>query len=134
MKQFSEHVIAGWMAALNSDSTVVEKLDAVCWLQVNAMDRFYDEYKIQLAWLRQVPPDIPNADWSFPNLLRKLGTELHDGITAGEIRIDSASAELTARCVVEVTWIPDSIVSAIGKRAALGHARDSVLRGDATRR
>jgi AcrR family transcriptional regulator len=134
MTQFSEHVIAGWMAALNSDSTVVEKLDAVCWLQVNAMERFYDEYKIQLAWLRQVPPDIPNADWSFPSLLRKLGTELRDGIKANEIRIESPSAELTARCVVEVTWIPESIVSAIGKRAALGHARDSVLRGVATRR
>jgi AcrR family transcriptional regulator len=134
MTHFTEHVIAGWTAALSSDSTVVEKLDAVCWLQVNAMERFHDEYKIQLAWLRQVPPDIPSADWSFPSLLRTLRKELRAGLRAGDIRIESPSAELTARCVVEVTWVPESIVTAIGTKAALGHARDSVLRGVATRR
>jgi len=30
----------------------VEKLDAVAWLQINVLDRFQDEFKIQLAWLR----------------------------------------------------------------------------------
>ena len=35
------------------DSTTVEKLDALSWLNINALDQFPDEFRIQLAWLRQ---------------------------------------------------------------------------------
>ena len=66
MRSFSEKVVAGWDAALTSSATSVEKLDAVAWLQINVLDRFHDEFKIQLAWLRQSPPDTPDMAWSFP--------------------------------------------------------------------
>ncbi|HTR69404.1 MAG TPA: TetR/AcrR family transcriptional regulator [Mycobacteriales bacterium] len=133
MRDFSEKAVAGWTAALSSDATAVEKLDAVCWLQINVMERFYDEFKIQLAWLRQVPPDIPDLGWSFPALLRRLKSQLADGVRAGELTIERPTSELAARCVVEVTWIPENIVRDIGDRAAFLHARDTVLRGIATR-
>jgi AcrR family transcriptional regulator len=133
MREFSERAVAGWTAALGSDSTAVEKLDAVAWLQINVMERFYDEFKIQLAWLRQVPPDIPNLGWSFPALVRRLRTELAEGVQDGNLRLDRPGSDLTARCVVEMTWIPESIVRAIGPRGAFVHARDSVLRGIAKR-
>ena len=134
MREFSEHIIAGWTAVLGSDSTSVEKLDAIAWLQINVIDRFYDEFKIQLAWLRQVPPDVPNLGWSFPLLLKRLRAELVEGARAGDLRLDRPSADLTARCVVELTWIPDNIVGQLGKRQALLHARDTVLRGVSRRR
>ena len=133
MRSFAEKTVAGWDAVLSSDSTIVEKLDAVAWLQINVIDTFYDEFRIQLAWLRQVPPEIPRFGWSFPALLRRLKAELAEGARSGELQIDSPSAELTARCVVELTWIPHNIIRDIGKRKALNHARDTVLRGVAKR-
>ena len=67
MHSFSEKVVAGWDAALTSSATSVEKLDAVAWLQINVFDRFQDEFKIQLAWLRQSPPDTPDMACRFPH-------------------------------------------------------------------
>jgi AcrR family transcriptional regulator len=133
MRDFSEKAIAGWTAAFASESTTVEVLDAVAWLQINVMERFYDEFKIQLAWLRQVPPDVPDLGWSFPALLRRLKSELADGVRAGDIRFEKAVNDLVARCVVEVTWIPENIVRESGDRAAFVLARDTVLRGIAKR-
>ena len=60
MRSFGTKVAAGWDAALGSDATPIEKLDALAWLDINALDRFGEEFKIQLAWLRQSPPDTSN--------------------------------------------------------------------------
>jgi AcrR family transcriptional regulator len=133
MRSFSEKVMAGWNAALGSDSTSVEKLDAIAWLQINALTRFNREFKIQLAWLRQSPPDIPNPGYSFPMVLRHLKALLSDGTRSGEIRIPRPSAGMTALCVLDITWMPENIVRTAGQRAALIHARDTVLRGVAER-
>ena len=133
MNGFADKTMAGWTAALGSNSTIVEKLDAAAWLQINVMERFHDEFRIQLAWMRQVPPDMPRFGWSVPALLRQLKSELAAGAKSGEIRIDGASAELTARCVIDLTWIPENIVRDVGKRKALDIARDTLLRGVATR-
>lgn len=133
MREFADKPAAGWAAVLNSDSSTIEKLDAVAWLQINVMERFYDEFKIQLAWLRQVPPDIPSIGWSFADVMRLLKAELTEGARAGDVALDNPSTELTARCVLEMTWIPENIIRSIGKRAALVHARDTVLRGVARR-
>src|SRR5262249_1126786 len=84
--------------------------------------------RIQLAWMRQSPPDTSPA-WSFTTRLRQLKALLSAGIRSGEIRIDSPSTEMLTRCVMDVLWMPESIVRAAGKRAALLHARDTVLRG-----
>jgi len=133
MRDFSEKAVDGWSAALGSGSTAVEKLDAVAWLQINVMRRFYDEFKIQLAWMRQTPPDIPNLGWSFPALVKQVRAELAEGVRVGELRLDKPSSDLAARCVIGMTWIPENIVAEIGERAAFGHARDTVLRGIAKR-
>lgn len=133
MNGFADKTMAGWTAALGSDSTIIEKLDAAAWLQINVMERFHDEFRIQLAWMRQVPPDMPRFGWSVPALLKHLKSELAAGTKSGEIRTDGSSAELTARCVIDLTWIPENIVREIGKRKALDIARDTLLRGVATR-
>jgi AcrR family transcriptional regulator len=133
MREFSEKAIAGWTAVLGSDSTTTEKLDAACWLQINVMERFYDEFRIQLAWLRQVPPEIPSLGWSFPQLLKALRAELAAGVKAANISLDRPSTDLAARCVIEMTWIPENIVREIGPRGALQHARDTFIRGIAKR-
>ena len=128
MRSFEEKVGAGWVGVLQSDATPIEKLDALSWVDINALDRFHDEFRIQLAWMRQSPPDT-NPARSFTARLQQLEALLSEGIQSGEIRIDSPSTEMLSRCVIDVLWMPESIVRAAGKRAALIHARDTVLRG-----
>jgi hypothetical protein len=40
---------------------------------------------------------------------------------------------MLARCVIGLQWIPENILRSVGKRAALVHVRDTVLRGAAVR-
>jgi hypothetical protein len=83
--------------------------------------------------MRQSPPDTPNPGWSFTTRLRQLKRLLTQGIRSGEIRIESPSTAVLARCVLDVLWIPENILHAAGRRGALLHARDTVLRGVADR-
>lgn len=132
MRSFSEKVVTGWDAALTSKATSVQKLDAAAWLQINVLDRFQDEFKIQLAWLRQSPPDTRDMAWSFPTLLRRLKGMLREGARTGELKVEDPSTELTARSIIELTWVPEGTLRTYGKRTALLHVRDTMLRGAAT--
>lgn len=129
MQSFGEKIAAGWTNVLRTDSTPVEKLDALSWINTNALDRFGDEFRIQLAWMRQSPPDTPNPGWLYAKRLRQLKTLLSQGIKSGEIVIDSPSNEMLARCVIGVGWIPENILRELGTRASQLHVRDTSLRG-----
>ncbi len=133
MESFGRKVEAGWVAVLRSDAAPIEKLDALSWVNVNALDRFSDEFRIQLAWMRQSPPDTPNPGWLYATRLRQMKSLLSAGVQSGEISIDAPSTTMLARCVIGLQWIPENILADIGKRAALLHARDTVLRGVAVR-
>jgi AcrR family transcriptional regulator len=133
MESFGKKVEAGWVAVLRSDATPVEKLDALSWVNVNALDRFSDEFRIQLAWMRQSPPNTPNPGWLYATRLRQMKSLLSEGIRSGEISIDAPSTTMLARCVIGLQWIPENILRAVGKRTALVHVRDTVLRGAAVR-
>ncbi|GFG75165.1 hypothetical protein MBOT_25300 [Mycobacterium botniense] len=134
MRSFGEKVGAGFVSVLRSDSTSIEKLDALSWIDINALDRFRDEWKIQLAWMRQSPPNTPNPGLAFATRMRQLKSLLSEGIRSGDIRVDAPSTAMLSRCVIDVLWMPQNIIDAIGKRAALIHARDTVLRGAACRK
>jgi AcrR family transcriptional regulator len=132
MRSFGRKVEAGWVGVLRSDATPVAKLDALSWVNVNALDQFSDEFRIQLAWMRQSPPTA-DPGWSYSTRLRQMKSLLSEGIRSGEIRIDAPSTAMLARCVIGVQWIPENILRAVGKRTALVHVRDTVLRGAAVR-
>jgi AcrR family transcriptional regulator len=132
MRSFGRKVEAGWVSVLRSDATPIEKLDALSWVNVNALDQFSDEFRIQLAWMRQTPP-TNNPGWSYATRLRQMKSLLSEGIRSGEIRVDAPSTAMLARCVIGMQWIPENILRAIGIRASLLHARDTVLRGVAVR-
>jgi AcrR family transcriptional regulator len=132
MRSFGKRVEAGWVSVLRSDATPIEKLDALSWVNVNALDQFSDEFRIQLAWMRQSPPTA-NPGWSYATRLRQMKSLLSEGIRSGEISIDTPSAAMLARCVIGVQWIPENILRAIGKRASLVFVRDTTLRGAAVR-
>jgi AcrR family transcriptional regulator len=133
MRSFGKKVGAGWVRVLHTKASPIEKLDALSWVDINALDQFHDEFRIQLAWMRQSPPDTPNPGLAFSTRLRQLRSLLTEGIRSGEIRIDSPSTAVLARCVLDVLWIPENIVRKAGRRGALIHARDTVLRGVADR-
>lgn len=132
MRSFGQKVEAGWVSVLRADATPMEKLDALCWVNVNALDQFSDEFRIQLAWMRQSPPTA-NPGWSYTTRLRQMKSLLSEGIRSGEIYIDAPSTAMLARCVIGLQWIPENILRAVGKRAALVHTRDTFLRGAAVR-
>ncbi len=128
MRSFGEKVGGGWVSVLQTDATPIEKLDALSWIDINAVDRFRDEFRIQLAWMRQSPPEV-DPGLLFRTRLQQLKTLLSAGIRSGEIRIETPSVAVLSRCVMDVLWIPETIVRAAGKPASLVHARDTVLRG-----
>ena len=133
MESFGKKAGGGFASVLRADATPIEKLDALTWVNINALDQFPDEWKIQLAWMRQSPPDTPNPGLLFTMRLRQLKSLLSEGIRSGNIRIDTPSLEMLSRCVMDVLWMPENIVRSEGKRAALTIARDTVVRGAAER-
>jgi AcrR family transcriptional regulator len=133
MLSFGHKVGGAWTDILRSDSTRVEKLDALSWLNINALARFPDEFRIQLAWMRQTPPDIAEPGWSYSTRVRQMKTLLSEGMKSGELRIDTPTVDMLARCVIGVQWIPENILRELGTRRSLIHARDTVLRGVAIR-
>ncbi|OBK98415.1 TetR family transcriptional regulator [Mycobacterium asiaticum] len=134
MRSFGQKVEAGWVDVLRSEATPVEKLDALSWVNVNALDQFSDEFRIQLAWMRQSPPrDTVNPGWSYTTRLRQMKSLLAEGIRSTEIRTDAASTTMLARCIIGMQWIPENILRAVGTRTSLLLARDTVLRGVAVR-
>lgn len=133
MLEFGRKVGGAWSDIVRTGSTTVEKLDALSWLNINALDQFPDEFRIQLAWLRQSPPDSANPAWSFTTRIRQMKSLLSEGIRAGEIHIDSPTADMLARCIIGEQWIPENILQEIGPRNALILARDTILRGVAVR-
>jgi AcrR family transcriptional regulator len=134
MRSFGQKVEAGWVDVLRSEATPIEKLDALSWVNVNALDQFSDEFRIQLAWMRQSPPrDTVNPGWSYPTRLRQMKSLLSEGIRSGELRTDAPSTTMLARCVIGMQWIPENILREVGTRTSLILARDTTLRGVAVR-
>jgi len=129
MQSFGEKVALGWMNVLRSDASLIEKLDGLSWVNTNVLARFGDEFRIQLAWMRQSPPDTPNIGWMFAKRVRQMKSLLAEGIRSGEIKIDSPSNEILARSVIGVGWIPENILHDLGTRRSLIHVRDTTLRG-----
>jgi AcrR family transcriptional regulator len=134
MTAYIRHVNGSWDAVMASKSNPIEKLDALMWIDINLLSHFIDEFKIQLAWLRQSPPpSSPKID-RFTNNIRHMKSLLADGERKGQFRIHGATANIRAQCMVELTWISENIVRRAGAGAALAHARDTLLRGAAERR
>ena len=136
MGSYSEKFKTTWEAVLRSSSSPLEKLDALMWGNIHILDRFSDEFKIQLAWLRQSPPSTPTSRlgfFSFDAQLRQIKRLLAEGQRTGEFHLEGASADVRARCVFEAIIVSPNIIRAAGARAAHALARDTVLRGAAAR-
>jgi AcrR family transcriptional regulator len=136
MSSYSDKVTTAWDAVVRSSSSPLSKLDALMWVAINVLERFSDEVRITMAWMRQSPPTTPSSPSlgvSFPTQLRHVKELLASGTRAGEIHLEGASADIRARCVLEAIWGAGTPVRTAGARAAQVLARDTVLRGAAVR-
>jgi AcrR family transcriptional regulator len=133
MRSFEVRARSGWRRVLRSEGSAVEKLDALTWININAVDRFRDEYNIQLAWIRESPPSTANLGASFAARLSDLKSLLARGIRSGELRVEGRSADLRAWSLFELLWMPESVVQGLGPAGALRLARETTLRGAAPR-
>lgn len=133
MTTYISQVNASWDAVMSAKSRPVEKLDALMWIDINVLSHFSDEFKIQLAWLRQSPPPAASHIDQYTNNIRHMKSLLADGERKGEFRVHGASANVRAQCLAELSWISETIVRRAGVGAALAHARDTLLRGAAER-
>ena len=133
MGSYSEKVNDVWNAALRAPSPPLERLDALMWGNIHVVDRFSDEFRIQLAWLRQSPPSTPDLGLSFMGQLRQIKALLAEATKAGAFLFDGSNADLRARCVYEAVILPPSVIHTAGPRGAQALARDTVLRGALTR-
>ncbi|MCV7153731.1 TetR/AcrR family transcriptional regulator [Mycolicibacterium pyrenivorans] len=129
MQSFGSKIAVGWTNVLRSESSAIEKLDALSWVNTNVLGQFGDEFRIQLAWMRQSPPDTPNPGWLFTTRLRQIKSLLTEAVRSGEIRVDSPSKEMLARAVIGIGWVPENILRERGTRASQLLVRDTSLRG-----
>jgi AcrR family transcriptional regulator len=129
MLSFTQKIGDAWSDIMRTDSSPTEKLDALCWLNINALQRFPDEFGIQLAWMRHSPPEIAEPLWSFDTRVREMSALLSEGIESGDLVVKTPRADILTRCAIGVLWIPPNIVREWGTRASLVLSRDTVLRG-----
>jgi len=134
MAAYSENVAAAWDQVAQSSSSPLEQLDALMWLNVNVLDRFSEEFKIQLAWMRQSPPSSVDLGGSFGLQLRQLQDLLAAGEAQGELRVEGGSLLARTRSLYELILTPENVILHAGPRGAHALARDTVLRGALARR
>lgn len=133
MSSFTTIARSGWSAVLRSDASVVEKLDALTWVNINAVERFSDEYNIQLAWIRESPPTSADLGSTFAARLKDLRSLLARGSRAGELVVEGLSADVRAWSLFELLWMPENLVRDLGAEGALALSRQTLLRGAAVR-
>jgi AcrR family transcriptional regulator len=129
MQTYSDNAAAAWDDVVRSASSPVEQLDALMWVNINVLDRFSEEFKIQLAWLRQSPPTDMDFGASFGRQIQQLQRLLAAGEEAGELRVEGGSALNRTRSLYELILTPENVILHAGPRAAHALARDTVLRG-----
>jgi AcrR family transcriptional regulator len=137
MTAFYQKMTAAHDAVVGSDSTAVEKLDALAWVNISVMEHFPEEFAIQAAWFNSVPPETSmpvDAIRRGARLIRDIVTE---GRRNGELSFTQIPMGLLVSCVRNLLWLPESDGTGTEFRQAdplreLAHSRATLLRGAAT--
>jgi AcrR family transcriptional regulator len=142
---FQARVDEAYRVVIDSESTTVEKLDALTWLSINIMERFSEEFQIQLAWLREIPPEAANVSRYHEKSAKRLAKLAGEGVRSGELRINRIggsplpSLNLIGISIRDLIFpVPEFLAFSsdhLGAdehtrmRGTFVHARDTVLRG-----
>ena len=127
--EHASFVIDGWKRVVGAGRPTVETIDALSWLYVNALDRFFDELKIQLQTLSHTPDASTRSEWALPTQLRILSARLDEGTRSGELKPRSAGLRALTRSVFSLMQTPESTLRELGPAAAFTLTRATVLNG-----
>lgn len=129
-RPFYAAVLQGYGRVLASTSDVIEKLDALVWLNTNVLERFPEEVRIQQAWLRVSPPDASRHHTTkIRERTRRVTALLNEGIEAGELRPAGTSTSAFIECMHNLVAVPAAAVDAASPDRSLAAFRETVLVG-----
>lgn len=131
MESFHTHLSIAYGEVVAADSGAIAKLDALTWVNLNALERFELEFQIQRAWLRTSPPDTSEQLVALKRRAWQLGNVLKEGRRNREIRMGGVPMTRLTACVRDLIWMPQSVVAAVGTGSALRHSRQTLLFGAA---
>jgi AcrR family transcriptional regulator len=129
MRSYSLEVADGWQRIAQAPGSPLDKLDALLWFNINVLDRFQEEFRIQAAWLRQNPPQSADLGPTFPRQLRQVAGLLREGARTGDLVAGRAALDVRARCLFALSWTPENLLRSLGPDRSLALARDTLLRG-----
>jgi AcrR family transcriptional regulator len=133
MNSFAANVTSSWDAVIESKSNPVEKLDALIWININALARFPDEFKIQLAWLRQSPPFTTAKLNHLTNNLSHMKAVLAEGEKSGDFQVLGETRDVRTSCLFGLTWSTEAMQRGADMKEVLSLARQTVICGAANR-
>lgn len=137
MGTFHRAVSNGYDAVLATESTTVEKLDALTWVSINVRERFSEELAIQQAWLRITPPAVVITLGQLHDARsEQIGRLIDAGFRSGEMRAGrlgpaTPPLDVLSACVRNLIWVPRQLVDLQRTRPSLKQARATLLRGAA---
>ena len=134
MRAFHAKLSDGYREVLATDSTTVEKLDALTWLNINILQDSPQEFAIQSAWQRTAPPTVSGL--SRPRRAR--AAQIRELVAAGLRRGDlrggpdgvAPTLDTLAMCYRDLIW-PATMVELAGPHRTFAHCRSTLVRGAA---
>jgi AcrR family transcriptional regulator len=131
---FSDRLLAAYKEVLGTGTTVIETLDALMWLLLQASRQYGPEIEILQGFSRLtafgVTEHYQQGAQARLGLLAQLITA---GAAAGELNAVTGP-ELVATCVREIMWSPMRDLAAVSPLRARDFYRHTVLSGAATPR
>lgn len=136
MSSYHTRLSDGYRAVIASDSTAVELLDALTWLNINILKSFPEEFAIQRAWMRAIPPAASDLSVHQRERAGQIRQIVAEGLRRGELRsgwpgCGEPSVDVLAMCYRDLVW-PSALVQLAGAERALEHCRSTLVRGAAT--
>jgi len=129
MGSFHDEISRAYAAVITTDSSAVAKLDALTWINLNALERFDLEFAIQRAWFRSTPPDTSDVIEVLRRRARQIANVVDEGRADGEITLEGMTESRLSACVRDLIWMPPPVVARVGIRAAHAHSRATLLCG-----
>lgn len=135
MGAFHARLSDGYRAVIASDSTTVAQLDALTWLNIHVLESFPEEFAIQRAWMRAIPPAASNLSALQQERAGQIKRIVAEGVRRGELRdgrtgVGRPSIAVLAMCYRDLVW-PSALVKLAGPERALAHCRATLIRGAA---
>jgi AcrR family transcriptional regulator len=134
LSEFSDQMLDAYRDVLGAGSSVVETLEAICWLLDQARRHFSREIEILRGRTRTLFRDVAEhyrkgAEARYAMLVGLIET----GVAAGELNA-VADPALVASCVRELMWAPMRSLAPVSPARVRDFCRRSVLAGAATNR